>query len=118
MDAFNQWMEGAGVPDTVALALGLAVDELLANILSHAYGRDGERQFRVSAWRDDCAVELVLDDDGPYFDPTQAPQPNLCVPLEQRHAGGLGLWLVRHTVDHVSYRRFDNRNELTLRKAW
>ncbi len=118
MEAFNQWMEEAGLPETVRLALALAVDELLANILSHAYRQDRDRQLSISARCAACVVELTLGDDGPFFDPTQAPQPDLCVPLEQRHAGGLGLWLVRHAVDHVSYRRFDNRNELTLRKSW
>ena len=56
-------------------------------------------------------------DDGSAFDPREAPLPNLDAPLEERQAGGLGMHLVRETMDEIDYRREDGRNVLTVRTS-
>ena len=58
-----------------------------------------------------------MEDDGAAFDPREAPLPDLDAPLDQRQAGGLGMHLVRATMDAVEYRREDGRNVPAVRTS-
>ena len=61
------------------------------------------------------AITIEVVDDGKPFDPlNDAPQPDLASDLEDRRVGGLGLHLVRTTMDDMSYRRDQGKNHLTL----
>ena len=60
------------------------------------------------------AIEIA--DDGRAFDPLQAPAPDIGASLQDRAMGGLGIYLVRKTMDTVAYRRQDGRNVVTLTK--
>jgi anti-sigma regulatory factor (Ser/Thr protein kinase) len=57
---------------------------------------------------------VEIADDGPPFDPTTRPDPNVEAPLAEREPGGLGLMLIRRMVDQVRYRREGERNILGL----
>ena len=54
---------------------------------------------------------------GSSFDPSRIPEPNLTGPLEERPAGGLGLYFMRQLMDQVDF-EFDavNGNVLTMRR--
>ena len=41
----------------------------------------------------------------------------MSAPMEERARGGLGIYLVRKTMDAVAYRREDGRNVVTLTKS-
>jgi serine/threonine-protein kinase RsbW len=99
------------VPDLV-----LAVDEAVTNIIRHGYrGRSGP--IGVEVERDDGAIVVRVTDEAAPFDPTTWPEPDLDVPLERRAAGGLGIHLVRTSVDRVAHRAAADRgNELILVK--
>ena len=45
-----------------------------------------------------------------------APEPDIDSPLEDRHVGGLGVYLARTMMDELTYRRENSRNHLTLVK--
>ena len=55
-------------------------------------------------------------DDGPPFDPTAHPAPDLDVPLELRQEGGLGIFLVRQIMSSVEYQRVGSKNIVTVKK--
>jgi anti-sigma regulatory factor (Ser/Thr protein kinase) len=58
-----------------------------------------------------------LRDEAPAFDPTQAPEPDITLPLHLRPVGGLGIFLARRLMDAMTYRRTsDQQNEVTLTK--
>ena len=63
---------------------------------------------------DDRTVTASVEDDGVEFDPREAPVPDLDLPIEMRKPGGLGMHLVKATMDSVEYRRQDGRNILTV----
>jgi len=100
------------VPDLV-----LAVDEAVTNIIRHGYGgRPGPIGIEVE--RDDAAIVVHVTDEAAPFDPTTWPEPDLDVPLERRAAGGLGIHLVRTSVDRLAHRAAADRgNELILVKV-
>ena len=93
-----------------------AVDESVTNIIVHGYqDQPGNIEIKVSLEEDMLVVRLR--DQAPLFNPTQAPPPDLTLPLEQRRFGGLGIYLARQFVDSMTYRvTSGSGNELTLRK--
>jgi serine/threonine-protein kinase RsbW len=105
-----------GVSGPCAEDLILAVDESATNIIVHGYrGQPGRIELQLDLQGDEFVARML--DDSPYFDPLQARPPDLTAPLEQRPAGGLGIYLCREFTDSLTYCRTpDGRNELTLRK--
>jgi anti-sigma regulatory factor (Ser/Thr protein kinase) len=76
----------------------LAVDEALTNIIRHAY-QGGVGKITVSVAAADDKVEIVLEDRGKKFDPTQVPPPE----LPRHKPGGLGVHFIRTIMDQMIY---------------
>jgi anti-sigma regulatory factor (Ser/Thr protein kinase) len=97
--------------------LDLALEEVLANIISYGYADDREHQITVSLEARTGEIRVHVEDDGRPFDPLEAPEPDTTRPLDERPVGGLGIHLVRQLMDGLEYRRQGDRNHLTMRKA-
>jgi serine/threonine-protein kinase RsbW len=104
------------IPPATEYDLNLALDEVVTNVIKHAYPAGGEHQFTLQI--DLSPEEFVarVEDDGRPFNPTEHPAPHLDVPLEERKEGGLGIFLVRQIVTSFEYQRLDGKNIVTLRK--
>ena len=92
------------------------MDELLTNTISYGYDDDEEHRIDLSLRLEGGTLVVEIADDGRAFDPLQAPEPDLGASLEERAVGGLGIYLVRKTMDGVAYRREGGRNVVTLTK--
>lgn len=103
------------LPDAVAWQLRVALDEIIGNIVAYGPAAGRTPTIEVSLHRGSRGVEIVVEDDGPAFDPLSSPAPDLTRPLEERQPGGLGIALVRSLMDAVRYERTP-RNVLTLWK--
>ncbi len=113
--ALDAFCAAEGLPADVAWRLRVAVDEVVANILSHGGSLAGPPEIEVAFRRDGADVLVVVSDDGPAFDPLARPDPDVTLPLDARQPGGLGIALVKSLMDEVTYER-TTRNVLTLRK--
>lgn len=110
----ENWAEDCGLPMGAAAKLGLMLDELLTNVAMHGYGNQGGPvSVQVDLLAPD-SVQVVLRDQGPAFDPTGMPEPDLELALEDRKVGGLGVHFVRRLAQRFSYRRDGDCNEVTL----
>lgn len=76
----------------------LAVDEALTNIIRHAY-EEKPGKITVSITTADNKIEIVLEDRGAKFDPTQVPSPE----LPRHKPGGLGIHFIRTIMDQMIY---------------
>lgn len=96
--------------------LQLAVDEAATNVILHGYkGRGGPLEIEVKPSQHDLLV--CLRDEAVPFDPTTVPPPNLTLPLSQRPIGGLGIHLMRQTMDEIRHQLTPTGgNELMLVK--
>ena len=118
--AIRRFVEDAttalGVDPAAIASIVLAVDEASSNIITHGYqDRPGDIEIDVQLERN--AVVVRLRDRAPPFDPTGVPAPDLAVPLEQRAVGGMGIHLIRQTMDKVIHRvTLQGGNELLLVK--
>ncbi len=96
----------------------LAVDEAATNIVMHGYQTPAGAELgliEVEVTFHDPAFSVMLRDQAPAFDPTATPIIDDLPPLTERGPGGLGIFLIRKTMDEFRYRRTaDGWNELTL----
>lgn len=99
------------------MQIDVAIDELFSNIARYAYP-DGPGKATVGIEFDEenrmCSV--VFSDEGIPFDPLAQQAPDTSLPLMDRPVGGLGIFLVKKTMDAVEYRHENGRNILTIRK--
>ncbi len=107
----------AHLPDDVTFRLTLALDEIVSNVIRHGLDAGSHQTISVTIDLADGNVTATVVDEGRPFDPHDAPQPNLDAPIEERTAGGLGIHLVKATMDEVAYRRDGNRNVVTMKAS-
>jgi serine/threonine-protein kinase RsbW len=95
----------------------LAVDEAATNIIQHGYDEATPGDIRLSWWIEADQLVVTLRDWGRRFNPDDVPAPDIQSPLEERQAGGLGLYLMGKLMDSVLF-EFDNQdgNLLTMAK--
>lgn len=94
----------------------LALEEQLTNVVRYAYSDDREHRIKVRVTFRPPELRIEVEDDGCPFNPLQHPTPDLSQPIEQRPIGGLGIHMIRNTLDKVDYRRENERNILTMIK--
>lgn len=96
--------------------LSLAVYEAAANIIEHGYRGQGGI-IEVALKRQNHSLIIYLRDQAPVFNPTEVAEPDIDLPIEQRPIGGLGIFLIRQSVDEVRYSQLpEGGNELVLIK--
>jgi sigma-B regulation protein RsbU (phosphoserine phosphatase) len=115
-DFVRQHAQAAGLDAQQIYKLGLAVDEIATNAISHGYEEsETSGELALAAEADDVALRILLEDTAPPFDPTTRAVPeNLDQPLEQREAGGLGVFLAVQNVDEFAYHYANGRNCYTF----
>lgn len=101
---------GSGAHD-----IALAVEELLANAVIHGCKLGGrEPNLFLECFCEVGSVRVEVRDDGPPFNPLEAPLPDLELALDERPLGGLGVHLVRTLIDRAVYERQGNENVVVL----
>lgn len=111
----DERLEQLGCPLKSQMQIDVAVDELFSNIARYAYpGAPGTAAVRFSC--EDRLVSITFLDHGIPFNPLKRPDPDISLPAEEREQGGLGIFLVRKTMDDLEYRFESGMNILTIRK--
>ena len=112
----SRFADAHGIPPEAAGDLNLALEEVVANVIMHAYPQGGAHDIRVEITADNDRLTAQVEDDGVYFDPLRRADPDITLPIEKRSVGGLGLFFVRQVMDELSYSREAGRNRLTMAK--
>ena len=95
--------------------LRIAVEELYVNVTLYAYpNEDGWAEMRAGV--EDGVATFTLIDGGRPFDPLAKADPNIMLSGEEREIGGLGIFMVKSTMDEMKYEYRDGCNQLTMRK--
>lgn len=116
--ALEAFGERQNIPGAALAKVGLALEELITNILTHAYPDNHAHDIAVSLERRGDEMSVTIADDGIPFDPTLQPVPDLSLPLSEKPVGGLGIHMARQSVDAMTYRREQGRNMLRLVKKF
>ena len=104
MDFVEINLEEACCPAKTQMQILMAVEEIFVNIANYAYAPGtGMAVVRVEVKRDPG-------------DPLKKPDPDVALPAEEREIGGLGIFLVKKTMDEMTYEYKDAQNVLKIRK--
>ena len=110
-------LEEEDCPIGVQMKIDVAVEELFVNIASYAYTPgSGSAAVRMEVEEDPKTVVITFVDHGVPYDPLAKEDPDVTMPAEDRQIGGLGVFMVKKTMDDVAYEYRDGQNILTLKK--
>ena len=96
----------------------LAVDEACANVIEHGYAPNAsDKKLTIRMEIDTSKLVLTIIDHGKSFDPRLRQQVDLQQLINMKRNGGLGISLIKQTMDEVDYRTTpEGQNELVLTK--
>lgn len=112
----EQFLQDKEVEEPIINKVLLCVDELITNIIAHAYTDEEEHAVTLECNVAPTFLTLELRDDGVEFDPTKQTRAITDGPLEERSVGGLGIHLVTSLMDKVEYEREGDFNVLKATK--
>jgi len=116
-DFVNEALDELDCPPKAQMQLDIAVDELFSNIAKFAYAPEtGTVTVRVEAQDDPRAAILTFIDQGIPYDPLAYKDPDITLSAEEREIGGLGILVVKRTMDDIHYEYRDGKNILRIRK--
>jgi anti-sigma regulatory factor (Ser/Thr protein kinase) len=119
-DFVNEQLKKMGCSPRSMKQIDVALDELFSNICNYAYDKmdvAGRATISVREIPEEGTVQITLEDDGIPFDPLALTDPNTKLPLEERSIGGLGIFMVKRTMNKVKYEFKDGVNTLTVTKS-
>ena len=101
-------------PPRPKMQILVALDEIYSNIVKFS-GAD-HVTISMDIIEESFTARVTFVDNGTPFDPLKADDPDITLPVEERDAGGLGVFIVKKTMDGVSYDRKNNCNVFTIEK--
>lgn len=113
----DQNLAGVEYSPEAQIQLQIAVEELFVNIASYAYAPGhGDAVIGCRVEEDPPSITVQLRDWGKPFDPLAKKDADVTLSAEDRDIGGLGIYMVKNSMDAVDYKREDGQNILTIRK--
>ena len=114
----NDLLEQHNCSMKTQMQLDLAIDELFGNIAHYAYAPAiGSATVEVTFTESPAAVNITFIDEGIPYNPLAKADPDVTLSAEEREIGGLGIFLVKKTMDNMVYKYENNRNILTITKS-
>ena len=112
----NGLLEEMDCPMKTQIQIDVAVEEIYVNIVHYAYAPGtGPVEIRAEAGPD-RVMAITFFDRGMPYDPLKKPDPDVTLSVNERQIGGLGIYMVKKSMDRMDYRYEDGMNVLTLYK--
>ena len=114
----DQALDNFECPMKIQMAICVAIEEVFVNIARYAYP-EGEGEMSLQICFDDQSRTMTfrMTDKGIPFDPLANPDPDITLSAEDREMGGLGIFIVKKTMDSLSYSYENGENVLTMIKT-
>ena len=115
----DQELRAHECPMKQQMQIDIAVEEIYVNIANYAYHPEsGEATVRCSVGGDPLQVCIQFLDNGKPYNPLKKGDPDVSLPAEERDIGGLGIYMVKKSMDDIAYEYQDGKNILTLKKRF
>ena len=113
----NSHLREIRCPGKALMQIDIAIDELFGNIAHYAYTPEtGPATVRVEVTEAPISVIVTFIDHGVPYDPLKKDDPDITLSAEERAVGGLGIFMVKKTMDEITYEYKDGQNILRIRK--
>lgn len=119
LEYLTRYLEKIQCPARTQIQLAIAVEEIFVNIAHYAYnpGKTGQVQIRLEA-ETDSGISICFTDWGIPYNPLEKEDPDVTLSAEEREIGGLGIYMVKKSMDHVFYRYEGGKNILVIKKKY
>ena len=112
-------LEELGCSVKAQMQIDIAIEEIFVNIAHYAYPEsEGEAVISVEPGENGSSVTITFEDEGIQYDPLKNEDPDITLSAEDRPIGGLGIFMVKKSMDEVSYEYKDGKNRLTIKKSF
>jgi anti-sigma regulatory factor (Ser/Thr protein kinase) len=113
----NAELEKINCPAKAKAEIDIAIDELFSNIANYAYNPEvGKATIKFEVQKNPMAVVITFMDNGIPYDPLKREDPNVTLSVDERQIGGLGIFMVKKSMDSIEYEYKDNHNILRIKK--
>lgn len=110
-------LEQIACPMKQQMQIDIAVEELYVNIAHYAYAPEtGTVTLRVETTETPASVAITFTDQGRPYNPLAKADPDVALSADERQIGGLGIFMVKKSMDEMDHEYRDGRNILTIRK--
>lgn len=110
-------LEELDCPMKIQAQIDIAVEEIYVNIAHYAYqSGTGQVTICIETEENSGIVVIRFIDSGIPFNPLEREDPDVTLSAEERNIGGLGIFMVKKSMDDVSYEYKDGHNILTIKK--
>lgn len=114
----DEQLESLGCPVKAQMQIDIAIDELFGNIAHYAYNPEvGPATVRVEIQEEPLSVVITFIDNGVPYDPLAREDPDTSLSVEEREIGGLGIYMVKKSMDEIAYEYKNGQNILTIKKS-
>ena len=114
----DEKLEEAGASMKAEMQINIVIDEIFSNIAKYGYGSGkGDATVTLDILQDPLRAEITFINSGEPYDPLAQEDPDIHAALDDRPMGGLGILIIKKTMDDVSYEFKDKQNILTVVKA-
>ncbi len=116
-DFVNEQLMSHNCSIKIQAQIDIAIDELFGNIAHYAYNSDvGLATVRVELVKEPLTVIITFIDHGVPYDPLKQDDPDTTLLAEERKIGGLGIYMVKKSMDDIFYEYKNGQNILTIKK--
>lgn len=116
-DFINDILEGAGCPMKAQVQLDVALDELMSNVAMYAYAPEtGDVTVSIKILDDPRRAVITITDKGVPYDPLKKEDPDVTLSADEREIGGLGIFIVKKSMDDMTYAYKNGKNVVTVVK--
>ena len=117
LELLNERLDETSCPEDIRLALNIATEEIYVNIASYAYApKQGDARLAFTLEKDPEALSIEFIDKGVPYNPLAKENPDITLSAEDRQIGGLGIYMVKKSMDSLSYDYRNGENHCTIKK--
>ena len=111
----EECLEELGCSMKIQMQMDVAVEEIFVNIAHYAYP-EGAGEAVISVGAEDDGIAIEFRDRGIPFDPLKKADPDVTLAAADRGIGGLGIYMVKKSMDRMTYEYADGQNILKIVK--
>ena len=117
LDFVDENLKSMRCPMKILMQIDVAVEEIFVNVASYAYTPNtGSVTIRMDLQEKPRAVVITFIDSGIPYNPLAKEDPDVSLSAEERSIGGLGIFMVKKTMDKMEYEYTDQKNVLKMYK--
>ena len=117
LDFVDENLKSMRCPMKILMQIDVAVEEIFVNVASYAYAPDtGSVTIRMDLQEHPRTVVITFIDSGIPYNPLAKADPDVTLSAEERAIGGLGIYMVKKSMDKMEYEYTDQKNVLKMYK--